>query len=118
MVAPPPLCSTPCRWAADLVFLNPPPLRNLGYFAKQPSPSSLILGLWEARHPDSAHHLDSLASALEEIGKIQPRWDPRGCNQHPEWDPRDLAQADASANRKEAEESAPEYDRREVAPNR
>uniref|UniRef100_A0A8C6SR95 Netrin receptor UNC5 n=1 Tax=Neogobius melanostomus TaxID=47308 RepID=A0A8C6SR95_9GOBI len=43
--------------------------RNLGYFAKQPSPSAVILSLWEARHQDSAD-LDSLASALEEIGKL------------------------------------------------
>lgn len=43
--------------------------RNLGYFAKQQSPSAVILSLWEARHQDDAD-LDSLASALEEIGKI------------------------------------------------
>uniref|UniRef100_A0A8C5HW87 Netrin receptor UNC5 n=1 Tax=Gouania willdenowi TaxID=441366 RepID=A0A8C5HW87_GOUWI len=46
--------------------------RNLGYFAKQHSPSAVILSLWEARHQDSAD-LDSLASALEEIGKIHSR---------------------------------------------
>uniref|UniRef100_A0AAV2KFQ8 Death domain-containing protein n=1 Tax=Knipowitschia caucasica TaxID=637954 RepID=A0AAV2KFQ8_KNICA len=43
--------------------------RNLGYFAKQQSPSAVILSLWEAWHQDNAD-LDSLASALEEIGKI------------------------------------------------
>uniref|UniRef100_UPI0037E97C22 netrin receptor UNC5D n=1 Tax=Semicossyphus pulcher TaxID=241346 RepID=UPI0037E97C22 len=43
--------------------------RNLGYFAKQQSPSAVILNLWEALHQDTAD-LDSLASALEEIGKI------------------------------------------------
>ena len=43
--------------------------RNLGYFATQRSPSAVILSLWEARHQDNAD-LDSLASALEEIGKI------------------------------------------------
>ncbi|XP_063752510.1 netrin receptor UNC5D isoform X2 [Eleginops maclovinus] len=43
--------------------------RNLGFFSQQRSPSAVILSLWEARHQDSAH-LDSLASALEEIGKI------------------------------------------------
>ncbi|XP_061673316.1 netrin receptor UNC5D isoform X2 [Syngnathoides biaculeatus] len=43
--------------------------RNLGYFAKQQSPSAVILCLWEARHQDTAD-LDSLACALEEIGKI------------------------------------------------
>lgn len=89
----------------------PLPLRNLGYFAKQPSPSALILSLWEARHHDSAHHLDSLASALEEIGKIQPREDPEGRGQQPEWDPGDHTQVDAAANRMEEEEEvAPEHD--------
>uniref|UniRef100_A0A3B3XKS9 Netrin receptor UNC5 n=1 Tax=Poecilia mexicana TaxID=48701 RepID=A0A3B3XKS9_9TELE len=42
--------------------------RNLGYFACQESPSSVILSLWEAQHQDPGD-LDSLASALEEIGK-------------------------------------------------
>uniref|UniRef100_A0A672YVP1 Netrin receptor UNC5 n=1 Tax=Sphaeramia orbicularis TaxID=375764 RepID=A0A672YVP1_9TELE len=46
--------------------------RNLGYFAKQLSPSAVILSLWEARHQDTAD-LDSLASALEEIGKIHSK---------------------------------------------
>uniref|UniRef100_A0A8D3DJD6 Netrin receptor UNC5 n=1 Tax=Scophthalmus maximus TaxID=52904 RepID=A0A8D3DJD6_SCOMX len=46
--------------------------RNLGYFAKQRSPSAVILSLWEALHQDSAD-LDSLASALEEIGKIHSK---------------------------------------------
>uniref|UniRef100_A0A3B3C9Q1 Netrin receptor UNC5 n=1 Tax=Oryzias melastigma TaxID=30732 RepID=A0A3B3C9Q1_ORYME len=44
--------------------------RNLCYFACQESPSSVILSLWEAQHQDSGD-LDSLASALEEIGKVQ-----------------------------------------------
>ncbi|XP_051518320.1 netrin receptor UNC5D [Myxocyprinus asiaticus] len=43
--------------------------RNLSYFTKQQSPSAVILSLWEARYQDSGD-LDSLASALEEIGKI------------------------------------------------
>ncbi|XP_051971765.1 netrin receptor UNC5D-like [Xyrauchen texanus] len=43
--------------------------RNLSYFTNQQSPSAVILSLWEARHQDSGD-LDSLASALEEIGKI------------------------------------------------
>uniref|UniRef100_A0A3P9BB33 Netrin receptor UNC5 n=1 Tax=Maylandia zebra TaxID=106582 RepID=A0A3P9BB33_9CICH len=43
--------------------------RNLCYFACQESPSSVILTLWEAQHPDSGD-LDSLASALEEISKV------------------------------------------------
>uniref|UniRef100_A0A8C8IY05 Netrin receptor UNC5 n=1 Tax=Oncorhynchus tshawytscha TaxID=74940 RepID=A0A8C8IY05_ONCTS len=46
--------------------------RNLLYFAKQQSPSAVILSLWEARHQDTGD-LDSLASALEEIGKIQSK---------------------------------------------
>uniref|UniRef100_A0A8C5GN28 Netrin receptor UNC5 n=1 Tax=Gouania willdenowi TaxID=441366 RepID=A0A8C5GN28_GOUWI len=44
--------------------------RNLSYFACQESPSAVILSLWEAQHQDSGD-LDSLASALEEIGKVQ-----------------------------------------------
>ncbi|XP_071374495.1 netrin receptor UNC5D-like [Centroberyx affinis] len=51
--------------------------RNLCYFAKQRSPSAVILSLWEARHQDSGD-LDSLASALEEIGKIHSRSSPKG----------------------------------------
>ena len=47
----------------------PLPRRNLGYFAHQESPSAAILSLWEAQHQDSGD-LDSLASALEEIGKV------------------------------------------------
>lgn len=45
------------------------PHRNLGYFAKHHSPSAVILSLWEVCHPD-ADDIDSLANALEEIGKI------------------------------------------------
>lgn len=51
-------------------------LRNLGYFAKQQSPSAVILSLWEARHQDD-DDLDSLASALEEIGKIHSKGSPK-----------------------------------------
>lgn len=55
--------------------------RNLCYFACQESPSSVILSLWEARHQDSAD-LDSLASALEEIGKVHSsRTDAFGCKE-------------------------------------
>ncbi|XP_057216320.1 unc-5 netrin receptor Da [Triplophysa rosa] len=46
--------------------------RNLGYFARQASPSAVILSLWEAHHQDRGD-LDSLASALEEIGKIHSK---------------------------------------------
>ncbi|XP_053727505.1 netrin receptor UNC5D [Synchiropus splendidus] len=49
---------------------------NLGYFAKQRSPSAVILSLWEARHQDTAD-LDSLASALEEIGKVHSKLSPQ-----------------------------------------
>ncbi|XP_075885550.1 unc-5 netrin receptor Da isoform X2 [Nelusetta ayraudi] len=53
--------------------------RNLCYFACQESPSSVILSLWEAQHQDSGD-LDSLASALEEISKVQsPRTGSVGC---------------------------------------
>ncbi|XP_061554159.1 netrin receptor UNC5D-like isoform X1 [Phycodurus eques] len=44
--------------------------RNLAYFARHESPASVILSLWEAQQQDSAD-LDSLASALEEIGRVQ-----------------------------------------------
>uniref|UniRef100_A0AAY5ENC6 Netrin receptor UNC5 n=1 Tax=Electrophorus electricus TaxID=8005 RepID=A0AAY5ENC6_ELEEL len=43
--------------------------RNLGYFAWQASPSAAILCLWEVLHQDIGD-LDSLASALEEIGRV------------------------------------------------
>ncbi|XP_035235885.1 netrin receptor UNC5D-like isoform X1 [Anguilla anguilla] len=46
--------------------------RNLSYFAKQRSPSAVILNLWEAQHQDNGD-LDSLASALEEIGRIHSK---------------------------------------------
>ncbi|XP_054628902.1 netrin receptor UNC5D isoform X3 [Dunckerocampus dactyliophorus] len=55
--------------------------RNLGYFAKQPSPSAVILSLWEARHQNTAD-LDSLASALEEIGKIHSKSSPKDQDEH------------------------------------
>ncbi|XP_051533050.1 unc-5 netrin receptor Da [Myxocyprinus asiaticus] len=46
--------------------------RNLGYFACQASPSAVILSLWEAQHQERGD-LDSLASALEEIGKVHSK---------------------------------------------
>ncbi|XP_034026914.1 netrin receptor UNC5D isoform X3 [Thalassophryne amazonica] len=55
--------------------------RNLGYFAKQRSPSAVILSLWEARHQDTAD-LNSLASALEEIGKIHSKSSPKEEDEH------------------------------------
>uniref|UniRef100_A0A8C4F4Y2 Netrin receptor UNC5 n=1 Tax=Dicentrarchus labrax TaxID=13489 RepID=A0A8C4F4Y2_DICLA len=54
--------------------------RNLCYFACQESPSSVILSLWEVQHQDSGD-LDSLASALEEISKVQsPKTATLGCS--------------------------------------
>ncbi|XP_066502318.1 unc-5 netrin receptor Da isoform X2 [Hoplias malabaricus] len=46
--------------------------RNLVYFAQQASPSAVILSLWEAQHQDRGD-LDSLASALEEIGRVHSK---------------------------------------------
>ncbi|KAJ8005877.1 hypothetical protein DPEC_G00122470 [Dallia pectoralis] len=58
---------------------------NLSYFAKQQSPSAVILSLWEARHQDTGD-LDSLASALEEIGKIHSKGTATKSQEDPESD--------------------------------
>uniref|UniRef100_A0A8C4IFU1 Netrin receptor UNC5 n=1 Tax=Dicentrarchus labrax TaxID=13489 RepID=A0A8C4IFU1_DICLA len=85
--------------------------RNLGYFAKQQSPSAVILSLWEARHQDTAD-LDSLASALEEIGKIHSKSSPKDQDE-PESDfshiqAGSLCGTGTLTNQK-TEDSAPEY---------
>uniref|UniRef100_A0A3B4TQK5 Netrin receptor UNC5 n=1 Tax=Seriola dumerili TaxID=41447 RepID=A0A3B4TQK5_SERDU len=85
--------------------------RNLGYFAKQRSPSAVILSLWEARHQDTAD-LDSLASALEEIGKIHSKSSPKDQDE-PESDFNHIQAGSLCATgelaSEKTEDSAPEY---------
>lgn len=100
-------------WPLPVSFINPAFVllyRNLGYFAKQQSPSAVILSLWEARHQDTAD-LDSLASALEEIGKIHSKSSPKDQDE-PESDFNHI-QADSLCGTgtltNTIEDSAPEY---------
>uniref|UniRef100_A0A3Q1IEE2 Netrin receptor UNC5 n=1 Tax=Anabas testudineus TaxID=64144 RepID=A0A3Q1IEE2_ANATE len=85
--------------------------RNLGYFAKQQSPSAVILSLWEARHQDTAD-LDSLASALEEISKIHSKSSPKDQDE-PESDLNHIQASSLCETGKltshKTEDSAPEY---------
>ncbi|XP_031731694.1 netrin receptor UNC5D-like [Anarrhichthys ocellatus] len=85
--------------------------RNLGYFAKQRSPSAVILSLWEARHQDTAD-LDSLASALEEIGKIHSKSSPKDQDE-PESDFNHIEAGGVcgtgTLTNQTTEDSAPEY---------
>lgn len=69
--------------AIHIVYHNSYFHRNLGYFARQSSPSAAILCLWEVQHQEHGD-LDSLASALEEIGRVQVKQSGNVCNQdHP-----------------------------------
>ena len=50
----------------DVVPLSP--LSHLSFFASKPSPTAMILNLWEARHFPNGN-LSQLAAAVAEVGK-------------------------------------------------
>lgn len=52
----------------DVVPLFTPPPSHLSFFASKPSPTAMILNLWEARHFPNGN-LSQLAAAVAEVGK-------------------------------------------------
>lgn len=57
--------SHPCALTWSLCVV---PLSHLSFFASKPSPTAMILNLWEARHFPNGN-LSQLAAAVAEVGK-------------------------------------------------